>query len=205
MTDASPGAAVEPRPRHAALEWWERLRRPTGGNPGALAQLRRSRSTPEALRLREAVELAVRTGAVRKGRDTPDWRVRASVDLARVLAHVKANDPGRHPMRAAGWKQLPGERRESDLPPGERPRLSETRFRRLLRTGDGEEKVSAFVRLVTLLDGTVDVESLSRDFLDWNHPTRGDHIRERWAFLYYGAGSAVPPSIDPTSDTEDDE
>ena len=191
-----------------ALGWWQQLRDPSRGgrgDPGTLAELRRCASTVEAMRLRAAIALAQRLGAVRA--DTPDFAVRAALDLARVLAHVKVHDPARHPMRAAGWKHFASMRKESEVGPDERPKLAEGRFRRLLQTGDGEEKVAAFVRLVALLGGTVNVAALAEDFLLWNHPVRGDRVRERWAFLYYAAGDAAPPAAneDPTSTPDEDD
>lgn len=206
MTLPSSTQAAPPAPRARsgpgthALEWWSKLAHSTTGDPGTLARLRRARSPAEALGVRAAVSLARRLGGGRA--DSPDWRVRASVDLARVLARVKTHDVGRHPMRAAGWKRFAGERRESDAG-DDRPILSEARFKRLLQTGEGEEKVVGFTRLIALLDGAVKVDDLAADFLSWNHPEWGDRVRERWAFLYYAAGDAAPalPPI-PSEDVE---
>lgn len=198
----APLAALRPSSGARALAWWERLRDPTRGDPGTLARLRRSRSMLDTLSVRAAVSLARRLGATRA--DAADYRTRAALDLARVLAHVKKHDPGQHPIRAAGWKRFAGDRRESDAG-DDRPRLAEGRFKRLLQTGEGEEKVAAFTRLVALLEGTVKVDDLANDFLQWNHPEWGERIRERWAFLYYAAADAAPlppPGDDP--DSEDD-
>ncbi len=186
---ASPAPHARPGPGIHAFEWWSKLAHPITGDPGTLARLRRARSPAEALGVRAAVSLARRLGGGRP--NSPDWRIRAYVDLARVLARVKAHDPGKHPMRAAGWKRFAGERRESDAG-DDRPILSEARFKRLLQTGEGEEKVVAFTRLIALLDRTVKVDDLAADFLSWNHPEWGDRVRERWAFLYYAAGDAAP-------------
>jgi CRISPR type I-E-associated protein CasB/Cse2 len=169
------------------------------GDPGTRARLRRARSSLDLLRITPAVDLARQLGAVPKARPAPDWKLNAALDLSRVLAHVKEHE-SQHPMKAAGWEHFPGDRRETDVSEG-RPRLSEARFRRLLETGDGEEKVRAFTRLVTLLDGRVNVDQLASDFLDWNHPEYGDRVRERWAFHYLAAGSAAPAA--PPTDTED--
>jgi CRISPR type I-E-associated protein CasB/Cse2 len=151
------------------------------------------------------VSLARRLGGASSA--SPDWRTRAALDLTRVLAHVKEHDPAQHPMRAAGWRRFAGDRKESDAG-DDRPRLAEARFRRLLQTGDGEEKVAAFIRLVTFLDGKVKVDQLAQDFLQWNHPEFGDRVRERWAFNYYAAQDAAPPPP-PSDDTplsaEDDD
>lgn len=207
-----PDAPSPTRPSRAtagarALEWWRRLSDPAHGDPGPLARLRRSRSALEAMSVRAAVILAKRLGASHQA--ALDERTRDALDLARVLAHVKEHDPAQHPMRAAGWKRFAGNRKESEAG-DDRPRLAEARFRRLLETGDGEEKVAAFVRLVALLGGTVNVEHLANDFLAWSHPEYGDRVRERWAFFYYAAGEAAPsePAADDpsttTTDAEDD-
>lgn len=197
-------AALRRHGVHPALEWWQRLRDPHRGDPGTLARLRRSRSTLEAMQVPDALELARRLRAIPRDGQVPGWKVRAALDLARVLAHVREHDPVNHPMRAAGWKHFAGTRRESDAG-DDRPVLSEARFRRLLLTGDGEEKVTAFTRLIALLGGTVKVDDLANAFWDWNNPWRGERIREHWAFLYYAAGTAAPPlPADTDTPTEDD-
>jgi CRISPR type I-E-associated protein CasB/Cse2 len=147
-----------------------------------------------------AISLARQVGALRKGHDDNDPRLIAAVSLARVLAHIKEHTiiP---PLRAAGWKAFPDDRRKSDVAE-ERPRLSEARFRRLIETGPGEEQVVAFVRLVRLLDGHVNVSAIAADFLDWSQPVRRDRVRQRWAFDYYAAGAAAPAQS-PVSEDDD--
>lgn len=198
FTSKSASDASSPS-RNAALSWWSRLAHPASGDRASLARLRRARTPLEALGVRAAVELARRVGAAKS--HIPDWRVRAALDLARVLAHVKEHD-SRHPMQAAGWKKFAGTRGESEA--GEdRPLLSEARFRRLLETGDGEEKVAAFTRLIALMGDRINVQRLADDFLLWNHPTIGDQVREQWAFNYYHAFDAAPQA--PPTSTEDDD
>lgn len=196
-------AGAHPSRAARAVTWWKAHCGSADGDPATRARLRRCRSTLDALAVPAAVDLARRLGAVRAGAESPDWLVRGTLDLARVLAHVREHDPAQHPMQAAGWKTFAGARRESEA--GEdRPRLSEARFRRLLQIADGEEKAAAFTRLVALLDGRADVGRIAEDFLLWSHPERGERVREQWAFIYYAAGSAAPaaPSTDDTSDED---
>lgn len=189
-----------------AHDWWRALADPKGGDPGTLARLRRCRTPGDAATVTAAVALARRLGALRPDTRPADPRVDAALDLARVLAHVREHTDER-PMRAAGWKSFAGDRKESEA--GEdRPQLAEGRFRRLLQTGGGEEQVAAFVRLVALLGGSVNVRALAPDFLDWSHPERGPEVRRRWAFDYYAASSAAPPEraapdTAPTDDEDD--
>lgn len=203
-TTAEPSSAGAARPARGAraLAWWRKHCHPVSGDPGTRARLRRARSPLDLLRINPAVDLARQLGAVPASHPAPDWKVYAALDLARVLAHIKEHDPRQHPMEAAGWRSFPRDRKESDAGPGERPRLSEARIKRLLQTGGAEEKVLAFTRLVALLDGRVNVDRLASDFLDWNHPDHGERVRERWAFHYLAAGSAAPPL--PPTETEDD-
>lgn len=192
----------------AALDWWRYHCDPATADPGVRAQLRRCDSPVDAASITAAVALARRLGAFADGAD--DRRVTSALNLARVLAHVREHVPGA-PMRAAGWKTFAGDRKESEA--GEdRPLLSEARFRRLLTTGPDEEQVAAFVRLVAILDGAVDVAVLAADFLDWSHPWRGDHVRKKWAEDYYAArvftqrtdGTAGSATDTPSPTTESD-
>ncbi len=108
-------------------------------------------------------------------------------------------------MRAAGWKEFPGGRNETDIAPEKRPVLSQIRFRRLLATDGGEELVRAFIRLVGLLNDKVNVQQLAWDFRNWDHPTQGDKVRNQWAFDYYAASSATSTADRAGSQTEADQ
>ncbi|HEU4629331.1 MAG TPA: type I-E CRISPR-associated protein Cse2/CasB [Gemmatimonadaceae bacterium] len=179
------------------LDWWRSHCDPATADPGTRARLRRCDSPIDAATIPAAVTLARRLGAFADGVD--DRRVATALNLARVLAQVREHAPGA-PMRAAGWKSFAGDRKESEA--GEdRPLLSEARFRRLLTTGPGEEQVVAFVRLVAILDGAVDVAALGADFLDWEHPWRGERVRKRWAEDYFAARTAGATS-DPSPTTD---
>ena len=185
-----------------ALNWWSRYCDPASRDrdTSVRSRLQRCRDPVEVLTIAPAILLARQVGALRPGRDDNDPRLIAAVSLARVLAHIKEHS-SMAPLRAAGWKTFPNDGRESDVG-AERPRLSEARFRRLIETGPGEEQVAAFVRLIRLLDGAVNVSAIAVDFLDWSHPVRRQRVRQRWAFDYYAAGSAAP--VDPPV-SEDDE
>lgn len=195
------GASVD-SPISATTRWWQTFCGPRSTDRGARARLRRCRSTSEAIRERAAISLAQWTGQINDGDSGPSDRALRTIDLARVLAHVKQDDPGRPLMRAAGWKVFPGDRKESDVEPEFRPVLSEIRFRRLLTSEDGEALVRAFVRLVALLGHTASVDALRKDFLDWGDPSRREVLRQRWAFDYYSASSARPTDRTPITPVE---
>jgi hypothetical protein len=108
-------------------------------------------------------------------------------------------------MQAAGWHRFPFDT-NAEASAEQRPRLSETRFRRLIRAERDEgELTSAFIRLVTLLDGEVSVPRLSEAFWFWD--VGDERVRRRWAFEYYAAGIAAPPTgtTDPVAPTPDED
>lgn len=184
-------------PGDPAYEWWRDNCRSDARGPAIRAQLRRCRSNTEAAAIPAAVALARRVGALRLDDRPFDPRIDTALGLARVLAHINENASDR-PMRAAGWKSFPKEGGKGTSG-DDQPRLAEARFRRLLEVESGEKQVAAFVRLVALLGGSVNVSALSRDFMRWEH----DDTRRRWAFDYYAASVAAPPSDD-ISPSEDD-
>ena len=97
--------------------------------------------------------------------------------LAAVLAHVKENiqsEDGK-PARAIGYKNLPGNERES-----ERPLWPEPRFRRLMQIDRPEELMTYMVRLVRHLGGQVNITNLSDSMLWWD-----DETKRKWAHSYY--------------------
>ena len=154
-----------------AQKWWYLLSNGKTGDRGVLARLRRCEKSADALTILQAIKLSRDLGC-------------DALELAILLAHVKEDDAQR-PMRAAGWKSFPGEKKETEAG-ADRPVLSELRFRRLLKT-PRDERLDAFKRLVRILGGKVNVAALTDDFLFW-----GDKVRERWAFDYFAAGIAQP-------------
>jgi CRISPR system Cascade subunit CasB len=95
-------------------------------------------------------------------------------------------------MREVGWSQFP-----SGGAGEERPRLSEARFRRLLRAEVNDDLPDQLIRLVRLAKGRVAVSSLARDFMHWN-----DKTRQRWAFEYFNAGQSAPSHDIPAESDE---
>lgn len=185
-----------------SLAWWRRHCEPLGGDAATRAKLRRCRSALDALTVPAAVSLVRQLGAHSSKAQDNDRRLIAALGLARVLSHVTQHVPDTA-MRVVGWRSFPEGRKEGDAG-RDRPKLAEVRFRRLLATGSGEEQVATFARLVSLLGGTVNVSAFASDFLDWTHPSRGDRVRQRWAFDYYAAGIAAPATT-PTPDEVDTE
>lgn len=169
-------------------EWWAEYCDPMSGDPAVRARLRRCRSVAEVLTVAPAIGLARRLGGVRIERNALDNRFERALGLARILVHVSSNAP--EPiMRVAGYAHFPGDRDSGD--DGNRPLLSETRFKRLLLAPPGEELLTMLIRLLAQVDGRANIARLAQDVWWWN-----DRTRERWAFEYYAAGVAAPTQQD---------
>lgn len=72
---------------------------------------------------------------------------------------------------------------------GDRPRVSELRFRRLLKTEgrDAERFYPAMRRILALLDYKANPLELARATYFWDDRFRGPGIRRDWAFAYFSA------------------
>ena len=62
----------------------------------------------------------------------------------------------------------------------ESARVSGLRFRRLLKVKEQEELFTSMTRIIALLGGTVNLQSLAQSVYFWN-----DRTRKKWAFDYY--------------------
>jgi len=169
------------RREHPARGWYADT---VQQDAAARAQLRRCHSGVEAASLRVTMQLARRMGAHRSAEDRTFG---IACELARVLAWVRA-DEGDRLIRTLGWTKFPGERPED----ADRPRLSEVRFRRLLRVTEPGELADQLIRLIRLADGRCPVGPLAEDFEQWCTPSRSEAARQRWAFDYFNAAFAAP-------------
>lgn len=143
---------------HALIAWWLSL----DDNRGDRAELRRSGTlaevvfTPAYHRLRQAV---CRYGAVHDD---------GLAVMAGLVAKVKSNatDNSVAEQMAIGK--------------GDSARVSGLRFRRLLKVKGQEELFTAFGRVIALLGGSVNLQSMAQSVYFWN-----DRTRKQWAFDYY--------------------
>ncbi|MBO2592668.1 type I-E CRISPR-associated protein Cse2/CasB [Shewanella algae] len=113
------------------------------------------------------------------------WRTEqqlmASALVAAILPWVKTDDVGR-----SFASQLKGHE--------ERPLMSEMRFKQLLKSRTPEEFYRRLLRAVRLLDGKVNLLSLTADILQWYRefyqgPERNpvNRLAVKWARDYYAA------------------
>lgn len=106
---------------------------------------------------------------------------------AGILAHVKTD---------AGDRLSLARRMGTPKVNSNDPCVSPLRFERLQTTHDAEEFLVTAVRLIKMLDGTLDVQKLADDSLVWAKETLNedrpyklaDQLRVQWATDYYLAG-----------------
>lgn len=145
--------------QQALFVWWREL----DNNRGERAELRSSATLAEVAfspayhRLRLAVG---RFGAV-------DYEGLALV--AGLAARVKINSEGSTIAEQMATGKADGSARVSGL-----------RFRRLLKVKEHEILFSSMTRIIALLGGTVNLQSLAQSVYFWN-----DTTRKNWAFEYY--------------------
>lgn len=147
-------------PELQALDaWWRSL----DDNRGDRAELRRCSTlaevvfTPAYHRLRHAV---CRSGAVRDD------------DLALVAGLAARLKNNVMDLTVAG--QMATGKSDGSA------RVSGLRFRRLLKAKEREEFFTAMARVIALLGGVVNLQSLAQSAYFWN-----DRTRKQWAFDYY--------------------
>jgi len=148
-------------PELQALEaWWRSL----DDNRGDRAELRRCGTlaevvfTPAYHRLRQIVR---RSGGVQDN---------GLALVAGLAARVKNNV----------MDHTVAEQMATSKSDGGSARVSGLRFRRLLKAKDREEFFTAMVRIIALLGGAVNLQSLAKSAYFWNETTR-----KQWAFDYY--------------------
>lgn len=142
----------------ALVAWWRSLE----DNRGDRAELRRCGTlaevvfTPSYHRLRQTV---CRYGAVHD---------EGLALVAGLAAKVKSNT-----LDSTVAEQMATGK-------GDSARVSGLRFRRLLKVKGQEELFAVFGRVIALLGGAVNLQSLAQSVYFWN-----DRTRKQWAFDYY--------------------
>jgi CRISPR system Cascade subunit CasB len=175
-----------------ARRWWEMLQNDRDGtpnpvrDPAALARLRRAATPIDALEEPSVFDLYNKLGF---GRHDLEVRLPRVAAVAAVLAQIRKDaEPNNNGFRRR-FAELLGSQGE------ERPLMSPLRFKRLLAAIEDQELLIAFRRAVALARArNIDVGDVASSMLDWS-----ERRRMRWAFDYYGAGSAAPRMGDTAS------
>jgi len=131
---------------------------------GARAQLRRCKNISQVIMTPSYQRLCARCGNFLT--DTPNSRERLAA-IAGLLSHLNTHKSD---------LKLPEQMAQSR---GDRPLVSELRFRRLLQR-DFEELYAALIRILRMLNGEANLYNLSKSIFYW-----GDSIKKEWAFAYF--------------------
>lgn len=166
--------------KNTVKEWWDALDK----NPGGRAMLRRANSTVEAATLLPTLDLIQRIPHARS-----EEGFKSACNLARILAWIKEDD-SQSLIQIVGWPEFPSDNSSSDS----RPKLSDVQFRRLMRVETQEGMATMLIRIIRLADGRASIRMLARDFTDWSIGYKRETVRTRWAYTYYNAVAASPPS-----------
>jgi len=169
-------------------QWWQALDSEKRGSPTIslfnalgkkeLAELRRAENLT-AIMLNRAYRYLVQMSGKHDGEGL--------ALAAGILAHVKTD---------AGDGLSLAQRMGTAKVNSNDPRVSPLRFERLQTTHDAEDFLVTAVRLIKIMDGTLDVQKLADDVLVWADETLNEHrpfkladqLRVRWATDYYLAG-----------------
>ncbi len=142
------------------MRWWHDLDNDTGGR----AALRRAPDIT-AIVLQPAFQRLHRRLLAARWPDR-QWENDGLAAAAGLLAHVKVADA----------MSLPESMSQRN---GEKPRVSELRFKRLLECPDVETLFVTLRRTLPLVEHRCDPLALTTDVVNW-----GDAVRKRWAYAY---------------------
>lgn len=170
MTDAENNATLDDEvseEQKIVLSWHRDLQ----DQPGRRAELRRVKELEEVYFAPGFHDLRLRLKGSKWGRHERIALIAAVV--ARVKHHAPAVVQGR---RAGAAAQMAQPRKGSS-----NARVSDLRFRRLLKTREPDQLLHAIPRIIALLDGIVDVADVAKQLYLWDYSS----TRRRWALEYY--------------------
>ncbi|MGD9818925.1 MAG: type I-E CRISPR-associated protein Cse2/CasB [Desulfomonilaceae bacterium] len=143
-------------------EWWKGLE----NRKGDRAILRRCGNTTEVMFVPEYHKL--RLSLMKYGLVND----RALACLTGVLAHVRNDTSEKSVAKLMAQPKDAGGTRK----------VSELRFKRLIQCETPDDLFNPMIRIVRLLENTVNIAGLGKDLYEW-----GDRTKKRWAFDYYSA------------------
>lgn len=145
---------------HALLRWWNGLE----NDKGARADLRRAHDLT-AIALTGAYQRLYRQMVLAGWPvEAEPWRNERLAAIAGLLAHVKSEDGRSLPLA---------------MSEGERPPLSELRFRRLLEAPTLDDVFVSLRRALPLIGYQANIHQLANALLFW-----GDKVKKEWAYAY---------------------
>ena len=98
--------------------------------------------------------------------NSSEWQRDKLAAIAGLVAHVRKEDTQRLPIRMSELK-------------GDRPLVSEIRFRDLLKVETTDDLFTSLRRILPLIDYQADIRQLAHDVYWWNHD-----IKKQWVYSY---------------------
>lgn len=157
------------------LDWWQALDRKRGER----AELRQCHDLYEVMLCKGFYNLtfALEGEAGRNFKPRPE-----NVALcAAVLSHLNVDEPVEEHPRDDFAKRL------GAAGTGEKPPMSELRFKRLITCETPQDLFTLIIRATSMLGGRADVIALADALLSWGPHERGQSLRRQWAAAYYRA------------------
>jgi CRISPR system Cascade subunit CasB len=146
------------------LDWWEGLE----DDRASRAILRRAASVTAVAMTPPYQRLYRRLCGAGWGSQTKSYHNDRLAAVVGLLAHVKQNDD-RAPAKSMSQRDAGGDR----------PCVSELRFRRLLESPDLDALFIGLRRVLPLMNHGINVLALANDIVFW-----GDDVKKRWAYSY---------------------
>lgn len=144
------------------VNWWEKLEK----DRASRAVLRRC-ATLDAVSLSDAYQRFYRYMlACGWSENYSEWQRDKLAAIAGLVAHIKVDDRQRLPIKM------------SELA-GDRPLVSEIRFRDLLKVETTDDLFTSLRRILPLIDHQASIEQLAHDVYWWNND-----IKKQWAYSY---------------------
>ncbi|MCI0508192.1 MAG: type I-E CRISPR-associated protein Cse2/CasB [Gammaproteobacteria bacterium] len=153
--------------------FWDELRK----DNGARAELRRCKTATDVMMTPVFHRLCVRLKPVLSS--VSGWEERIAI-ITGLISHLN--------RESAQVLKAGVARSESDIESfirpmadlkGDRPLVSELRFRRLLQRDVGD-LYPALIRILRMVDGKTNLYGLAESVFYW-----GDNVKKRWAFAYF--------------------
>lgn len=164
-----PGSAMG----KALAELWQDLK----DEPGTRAELRRCKEVAEVMMTPLFNRFCHRIKGVFET-EPRGWEARLAMVVG-LLAHLK------HDHASTVLNSSKGEERSFaahfvvPMAEGDRPKVSELRFRRLLQR-DSRDLYPAMMRVLRMLDGGANLYGLAESVYYWN-----DKVKKEWSFAYF--------------------
>jgi CRISPR system Cascade subunit CasB len=144
------------------VNWWEKLEK----DRASRAVLRRC-ATLDAVTLSDAYQRFYRYMlACGWSENSSEWQRDKLAAIAGLVAHIKIDDAKRLPIKMS----------EST---GDRPLVSEIRFRDLLKVETTDDLFTSLRRILPLIGHQASIEQLAHDVYRWNND-----IKKQWAYSY---------------------